>query len=284
MTAATELASGKGARDENFPVASFLLKPDHRLPIMTFYRFARVADDIADHPEASAEEKLALLGDMRRGLEGKAGGAEEGLALGKVLAERRLDPIHAHELLDAFVQDATVRRYARWDDLIAYCRLSAMPVGRFVLDVHGEDRRCWPASDALCAALQVINHLQDCGKDYHMLNRVYIPTENLAAAGGRIEDLGASASSPGLMTTLRSLARSTSGLLGESTAFASMIADRRLATEVAIIQRLAEKLTVRLLERDPLSEKVHHSKPEAAWISLTAAISHLLSPGRDVRR
>ena len=276
MTQVAELASGKGAKDENFPVASFLLKADHRAPIMAFYRFARAADDIADHAEASPEEKLALLGRMRRGLDSASDGAEEGLALREVMAERRLDPIHAHELLDAFEQDATVRRYETWAELMAYCRLSAMPVGRYVLDVHGEDRRTWPASDALCAALQVINHLQDCAKDYRALDRVYIPAETFAATGSRIEDLAASAASPALTEAIHILARRTGGLLEESAVFASMITDTRLATEVAIIQRLAEKLVRRLLERDPLSERVHHGKAEAAWISLTAAVSHLL--------
>jgi phytoene/squalene synthetase len=141
MSQVAELASGKGAKDENFPVASFLLKPDHRAPIMAFYRFARAADDIADHASASPDEKLALLGQMRRGLDGAKDGAAEGLALRDVMAERCLDPIHAHELLDAFEQDATVHRYETWAELMAYCRLSAMPVGRYVLDVHGEDGR-----------------------------------------------------------------------------------------------------------------------------------------------
>lgn len=276
MSQVAELASGKGAKDENFPVASFLLKPDHRAPIMAFYRFARAADDIADHASASPDEKLALLGQMRRGLDGTKDGAAEGLALRDVMAQRCLDPIHAHELLDAFEQDATVHRYETWAELMAYCRLSAMPVGRYVLDVHGEDRRTWPASDALCAALQLINHLQDCAKDYRALDRVYIPAETFAATGSRIEDLAAPAASPGLSEAIHILARRTGGLLEESAVFASMIADTRLATEVAIIQRLAEKLVRRLLERDPLSERVHHSKSETAWISLTAAASHLL--------
>ena len=83
----------------------------------------------------------------------------------------------------------TKLRYADWDELMDYCRYSAMPVGRFVLDVHGEDRATWPANDALCAALQVINHLQDCAKDYRELDRVYLPHDVLAAHGARVEML-----------------------------------------------------------------------------------------------
>ena len=137
MSGSDDLASGKGHRDENFPVASVLLKREHRAPVMAFYRFARAADDIADHPTADAATKLARLADMRRGLDGE--GAPEAVALGRVMADRGLDPVHAHELLGAFVQDVTVDRYPDWDALIGYCRLSAMPVGRFVLDVHGEE-------------------------------------------------------------------------------------------------------------------------------------------------
>jgi phytoene/squalene synthetase len=158
MTEAADLASGKGHKDENFPVASLLLRPAHRRPILAFYRFARAADDIADNPDASADAKLHLLARMRAGLDGE--GAPEAMALREVMAERRVDPVHAHELLDAFVRDVTVRRYRDWNELIAYCRLSAMPVGRYVLDVHGESRETWRANDALCSALQIINHLQ----------------------------------------------------------------------------------------------------------------------------
>ena len=92
-----------------------------------------------------------------------------------------LDPQHARDLLTAFRMDVIKRRYRDWDDLMNYCRYSAMPVGRFVLDVHGEPRSTWPANDALCAALQIINHLQDCGKDYRDLDRVYLPLDLLAA-------------------------------------------------------------------------------------------------------
>ena len=149
MADPADLASGKGHRDENFPVASMLLKPEHRAPVMAFYRFARLADDIADHETLPSPEKLAQLGRMRAGLDGDPEGTAEAVALRAVMAERKLDPVHAHDLLTAFERDCTVNRYADWDGLIDYCRYSAVPVGRYVLDVHGEDRATWPASDAL---------------------------------------------------------------------------------------------------------------------------------------
>jgi squalene synthase HpnC len=266
------LASGKGHRDENFPVASVLLKPAHRAPVMAFYRFARAADDISDHPDAAPARKLALLAQMRAGLEGDPAGAPEALALREVMAARRLDPVHAHELLDAFERDVSFNRYTDWDMLMGYCRVSAMPVGRYVLDVHGEDRATWPASDALCAALQIINHLQDCGKDYRNIDRVYLPADALAAHGARVEELGAGRATPGLRAAIAATARRTRGLLEQSAPFASQIRDRRLAAEVAAIQRLAESLVARLETHDPLAEKVHHGKAKAALIAARAAL------------
>ncbi|PZU06228.1 squalene synthase HpnC [Sphingomonas sp.] len=267
-------SSGKGHRDENFPVASAIIRRAHRAPIMAFYRFARAADDIADDSGTRPDEKLRLLGGMRAGLDG-TGRTEQALALRRVLIDHDLSPIHAQELISAFEQDVTVNRYADWGELIAYCRLSAMPVGRYVLDVHGEDRRCWPASDALCAALQIINHLQDCAKDYRAIGRVYIPADMLAASGARIEDLAAPAASPALRATIAAAARKTQALLAESAGFATMIRDRRLSAEVAIIQRLAESLARRLVSRDPLSERVHHNGVEAVSLAGVAILRNL---------
>ncbi len=175
MSGVAELQSGKGHSDENFPVASFLIAPKNRAPVMAFYRFVRAADDVADSATALSEEKLRLLEQMRQSLTGESNAVPEGVALRAILTERGLSSVHALDLLEAFRRDCTKLRYRDWDYLIDYCRYSAMPVGRFVLDVHGETESLWPANDALCAALQVINHLQDCAKDYRELNRVYIP-------------------------------------------------------------------------------------------------------------
>ena len=284
LLASGALASRKGHRDENFPVASILLRAEHRAPIMAFYRFARAADDIADHETADPADKLAQLTAMRAGLAGRPDGAPAALALRDAMAVHGLDLVHATDLLTAFERDVTVNRYADWDALIGYCRYSAMPVGRFVLDVHGEDRATWPANDALCAALQVINHLQDCGKDFRAIGRVYVPADALAEHGATIENLGASRASPGLSATIVALAHRTRGLLDQSAGFATAIRDRRLAAEVAAIHRLATSLVARLERFDPLSERVHHGKAEAAFIAARAALPVLLRPNSLRRR
>jgi len=268
MSSVAHLQSGKGHRDENFPVASVLIAPKHRPPVLAFYKFVRAADDVSDNPSAPPEEKLALLEQMRRSLVGMSDFVPEGVALRSILAERGLTPDHALDLLEAFRRDCTKLRYRDWDDLIDYCRYSAMPVGRFVLDVHGESRELWPANDALCAALQVINHLQDCAKDYRELNRVYIPEPMLAAAGIGVEALAESRANPALVGVIAGLARQNAALLETSRPFARGIKDGRLAMEVDLIQTLADDLNRLLMNRDPLSETVHHSKMDVAALFL----------------
>src|SRR5215475_2031749 len=260
MSAAEQVSSGKGHRDENFPVASWLIAARHRPAILAFYRFVRAADDVADHASLAPERKLALMDGLERSLLGRDDGEPAGVALRIELAHRRLPPRHALDLLTAFRLDVTKLRYADWNDLIDYCAFSAMPVGRFVLDVHGESRATWPANDALCAALQVINHLQDCAKDYRDLDRVYVPLDALAAAGARVEDIGKDTSSPALRRCLAALAIRTGELLDQSAAFSASIRDVRLALEVAVIQTLARRLVALLTKRDPLSQRVHLGK------------------------
>lgn len=267
-----ELSSGKGHRDENFPVASFLIHPRHRETILAFYRFARAADDIADHPTASPDTKLALLGVMEQGLLGRGGNSREAEALKNTLDAYGLSPRHALDLLEAFRRDVTKLRYADWAELMDYCRYSAMPVGRFVLDAHGEDPGIWPFSDALCAALQVINHLQDCGKDYRALNRVYLPLDDMKRFGGSPEDLDAGKASPALIAVIRELAGRTDTLLAQAAPFAGAIADYRLGLEVAIIQSLAESLNRGLSKKDPLKERVHHRKREMLGLAFGGAL------------
>jgi squalene synthase HpnC len=273
MITAAEARSGKGHKDENFPVASALISARHRAPILAFYEFVRTADDIADHPTLAAAEKLALLDKLEATLLGKNDDNPVGLALRGQLMERSLSPRHAQDLLSAFRMDVTKLRYRDWDDLIHYCSFSAMPVGRFVLDVHGESRSTWPANDALCAALQINNHLQDCGKDYRDLDRVYIPLDAFAAAGATVDALGAAHASPALLTVIQKLAKRTAEtLLRDSRVFSASIDDTRLALEVAIIQTYAERIVGMLRTRDPLCERVHLGKAGFAGLGLVGLL------------
>jgi hydroxysqualene synthase len=262
MSSASDLRSGKTHRDENFPVASWIIHPRHRALILAFYNFVRTADDIADHAKLPAEEKLRYLDLLEADLLGKGDSQPEAVRLRAALAERSMPPRHALDLLTAFRMDVTKLRYENWDEVVHYCRYSAMPVGRFVLDVHGESTSTWPASDALCAGLQVNNHLQDCGKDFRDLNRVYLPRDALAAAGASVDELGAAKSSPQMLQCLHALAVKTARLLNEGRALAPQVRDFRLGLEVSVIQAFADKIVAMLKVRDPLSERVHLSPLE----------------------
>jgi squalene synthase HpnC len=257
MTSASELRSGKTHRDENFPVASWIIHPRHRALILAFYNFVRTADDIADHATLDAPEKLRLLDLLEAELLGRGDTQPEAVNLRRALAERSMPPRHALDVLIAFRMDVTKLRYENWDEVIHYCRYSAMPVGRFMLDVHGESTSTWAASDALCAGLQINNHLQDCGKDFRDLNRVYLPRDALAAAGASVEELGFERSSPQLLRCLHALALRTEALLDESKSLGAEVRDIRLGCEISVIQAFADKIVGLLKVRDPLSERVH---------------------------
>ena len=272
MTTASELRSGKTHRDENFPVASWIIHPRHRALILAFYNFVRTADDIADHATLGASEKLAYLDLLEAELLGTGDSQPEAVTLRRALAERSMPPRHALDVLVAFRMDVTKLRYENWDEVIHYCRYSAMPVGRFMLDVHGESTSTWAASDALCAGLQVNNHLQDCGKDYKNLNRVYLPRDALAAAGALVEELGGERASAPLLRCLHSLAARTELLLQESCSLGAEVRDFRLGLEISVIQGFADKIVRLLKVRDPISQRVHLNPIELLAHSLGAVV------------
>ncbi|HIJ62987.1 MAG TPA: squalene synthase HpnC [Rhodospirillaceae bacterium] len=257
MTATVEHASGKGGGDENFPVGSLLIAAPYRRHVHAYYRFARNADDVADASDLTPAEKLRRLDRMAEVLEGAAGDdAPAAQAMRASLAETGVDHQHCLELLDAFRQDATKPRYENWGELMGYCRLSAAPVGRYLLDLHGESRDTWPASDALCAALQVINHLQDCADDYRSLDRVYLPLDWLSAEGLGVEVLAGSASPPGLRRALARAVEATRPLVREAGRLPGGVADLGLRAESAVIVALAERLLAKLARQDPLAMRV----------------------------
>jgi squalene synthase HpnC len=280
MTTASELRSGKTHRDENFPVASWIIHPRHRALILAFYNFVRTADDIADHATLAPGDKLAYLDLLEAELlgQGDLGQGDtqpEAVNLRRALAERGMPPRHALDVLIAFRMDVTKLRYENWDEVIHYCRYSAMPVGRFMLDVHGESTSTWVASDALCAGLQINNHLQDCGKDFRDLNRVYLPRDALAVAGASVEELGAKRASAPLLQCLHALAVRTEVLLDDSKSLSAEVKDFRLGLEISVIQAFADKIVGLLKVRDPLSETVHLSPVQLLAHSLSGMASEM---------
>jgi squalene synthase HpnC len=257
MSASVEAPSGKGRTDENFPVGSRLIRPALRPHVHAFYDFARNADDIADSPTLSADEKLERLDTMGTVLIGDSdAGSPTAMVLRDSLERTGVSPQHALDLLVAFRQDATKRRYASWQELLDYCRYSAMPVGRHVLDLHGEASGTYAASDALCAALQVVNHLQDCAGDLQDLDRCYLPQDLLAEAGETTESVKAPCCSAGLRTVLTQVLDRTEALNAIGASLPGRVRDRRLRVEVAVISGLSNRLARRLRREDPLAQRV----------------------------
>jgi squalene synthase HpnC len=173
---------------ENFPVASWVLPRRLRHPVRVIYAFARAADDIADEGDAAPAQRLADLQSFRDRLDALARG--ESLAddplfgpLGMVIRAHALPMRLFHDLLDAFSQDVTKTRYAHFGEVMDYCKRSANPIGRLLLKLYGDDdikHQAW--SDGICAALQLINFLQDVAIDYRK-GRIYLPQDEMAKFG-----------------------------------------------------------------------------------------------------
>lgn len=265
LSARVETPSGKDREDENFPVGSWLIRRALRPHVHAFYRFARAADDVADNPDLAADDKLKRLDRMAAVLEGAPGeDAPAAAAMRLSLAATGVSAQHCHDVLKAFRLDAVKLRYRDWDDLMEYCRYSAAPVGRQLLDLHGEARTSWEPSDALCNALQVLNHLQDCAADYRALDRVYLPERDLAACGAPIEDLAAPAASPRLRAVIDRLLDETEALIATARRLPGRVESAGLRLECAVIVTLAERLARRLRRGDPLARRVKLTRGDFA--------------------
>lgn len=271
---AVEAPSGKDAAYENFPVGSWLLPPAVRPHVAVFYAYARAIDDIADSAELTAEEKVVRLSGFERAL---LGGEVDNPAYAKAHAMRRTLNVagvtvrHCLDLISAFKQDAVKHRYADWRELIDYCDRSAAPVGRFLLDLHGGCRLGYAPADALCNALQVINHLQDCQDDFRTLDRVYLPLDWLQEEGAAVEDLDRAAITPALRRVVERCLEGVEHLLAEAAALPGGLRSRRLAMESAAILDIAHTLVARLRARDPLARRVQLSKREYALCCVRGA-------------
>ena len=166
---------------ENFPVASLLLPAALRAPVEVIYRFARNADDFADEGSDPPEIRLQKLQRYREQLDSPA----EPLfhQVHKIIREHELPLQLFRDLLDAFSQDVTKKRYANFGEVLAYCRRSANPVGRLLLHLfrRATDQN-FQWSDSICSALQLVNFSQDVAIDYAK-GRIYLPQDEMKRYG-----------------------------------------------------------------------------------------------------
>jgi squalene synthase HpnC len=271
-----ETWSGKSRHDENFPVGSRLIARKYREPIHCYYSFARNADDIADSPTLAADDKIARLDIMEDVLLGRRqSGSPSATALRASLATTGVTARHATDLLIAFRQDATKLRYATIDELYHYCTYSAVPVGRYVLELHGESHDCYSPSDALCMSLQILNHIQDCGKDLAELDRCYLPQILLDHFGASIDDLRRPTESPALRRVFITLLDRIDRMNHAAAELPEIVRDRRLRVETGVIHGLATRLARRLGRNDPLAARVR-LRPADAVFSILSAITYFI--------
>ncbi len=275
-TAPRELAAPTKTRnDENFPVASRLIPEALRPHVHLFYLCVRAGDDVADSPDMNPEEKSALLAAMDQALLGNHGRdavteaawnhRDSAMATGITVE-------HARHLLQAFMMDVAKKRYRNWSELINYCLYSAAPVGRYLVDLHGEDDTPKKKTDALCIALQILNHLQDCKDDYRDLDRVYIPEDMLRANGAGVEALNAERASPALRSTLDAVLDRTDELILQARGAPALIGNRGLRLETAVIVAIAERLSRKLRRLDPVAVRVDLSGPEKIMAVVTGLL------------
>ncbi len=268
------VAGGRPAR-ERLPPVALLLPGSVRRQVVAFYRFAIAADDVADAPGQTGEEKLARLDRLEHGLAGVPDADAEALDLRHAVGGDAVLLEHAGQLLHAFRRDAVCDHCRDWADLMTYCRFSAAPAGRFLLDLHGQPAEAFAAGDALCAALQMINLIQDCGKDYRALGRVYLPRDWLYRAGVATDALGGKTAPPELRLVIDEVLDGVDGLLELARPLPLLLRARRLKLEAAVVLALADRLSRRLRAADPLAAAVRPTVGDVA-IAAAAGLVHFL--------
>ena len=265
MSSTLETPSGKGIQDENFPVGSWLLSSHVRPHIAVYYAFARAVDDIADNPDLSSQEKIHRLEAFDNALllgQGNPHEVSKALQLRKTCLEKHIPLQYGLDLIVAFKQDAIKTRYTHWNDLLNYCMYSAVPVGRFLLELHQESFQNYPAADALCSALQVLNHMQDCQRDYCLLDRIYLPQQWMHTCGADTQDLLKTSMTPNLSRVIHLCLDEVEHLLRFAKTLPYSIRNLRFRMECAVVVSLAWRLLFRLRHQDTLAQRVALSKKD----------------------
>ncbi len=257
------VAVTKRPRDENFPVASLVLSKPHRDAVLAFYGFVRTADDIADAPNLGAAEKLTRLDALEEALVTGNPSVPQAARLHAADNRHKAGIAQAREMLRAFRQDAIKSRYNDWADLAGYCRFSANPVGRFLLHLHGECASAQAPADALCTALQILNHLQDCRTDRDTLGRIYIPIQWAMRAGGE-DSFFDPRNIIARRAVLDAMLDRVDDLIDRARSLPLHVQNKRLRAQSIATIALAERLSRLLRQNDPVLHRVEVRKADAA--------------------
>lgn len=253
---------------ENFPVASIFLPKSVAKPILAFYNFARITDEIADSKTLSQAEKLTQLNHIYYLLQTQQ--PDEKYPY--------LQPLFQHTkngnisiknclaLIEAFIQDAQNPEYNNFDDVLKYCRKSAASVGRIVLEACGEYHADYDASDKICSVLQILNHLQDLKSDYTNLQRLYFAKNYFP----NLEDLKLSHENIKVMEFKTEILNQTNNLLNEAKNLAKTICRNRVRVEIQTIINVCYALQEKLLSNNIMAKRVELTKTEKLFCLLKA--------------
>lgn len=272
---ATRWASGV-AHYENFPVGSILFPRALRPAVLAIYRFARYADDVADEGDAPAGERLAELARLGAALRAEAEHPEVA-RLRPFLRAHALPLREFHALLSAFAQDVETTRYQDFAAVRDYCTRSADPIGHLVLELFGaRNAQSEPLADSICTALQLINFLQDLAIDWSR-GRLYLPLDELAAAGLDERAIGAAVGAARAPAALRGLVRAQaqrcSAMLDAGAPLVARV-PARLAWELRAILAGGRRILERIAANgyDPIAHR-----PTIGWRDAPALIRLMLA-------
>lgn len=278
------------AAGENFPVALRVLPVGARDALAAIYAYARLVDETGDRPGSRSDEILSALDALEAELDLAMQGRAEHptfVRLQRVIARHGLSRAHLAGLIEANRRDQRVARYANWDELRDYCRFSAEPVGRLVLEVFGcANAQTEPLSDDVCSALQLLEHCQDVAEDFGN-GRIYLPADDLARFGCDPTTLGAPAASK----PLREVIRFQVGRARELLAPGSLLVSRlHGAARIAVAGYVSGGLaTARAIERCDYDVLAYPASPArrhivSSWLRLMIAAMFSSSRSRGSKR
>lgn len=259
-------SAAKIPSDENFPVARFL-ESSLRRRVLTFYNYVRKADDIADNPVLSTEDKIIKLTALEDNLPWDV--------------KAQQDQAHAQTMMKAFLQDARGTHIETFYDLVRYCTYSAVPVGHFLLDIHEESHPDRRPADALCCAHQILNHVQDIRHDILILRRVYMPATCLREAGLDPSDLPSLLESSRMQSVLKRCLQQVEILLELASFLPASIQNRRLRYQASVALGMAEILLRRLQKTSP---RLNTNQTKPSLFTVLSACLLAFFPNRSARK
>lgn len=280
-----KIKHSKNDKEENFPVSSFLISKNYKKHIKNLYFFARSADDIADSKSLNLNKKYDLLNEFYYLVKNKKYSKYFFINnLLETLETTQINNQYPLLLLEAFKQDVEKKRYDSWEDLIDYCNKSASPVGRFVIDLHFFDRtekckdidKIYLGCDNLCNSLQIINHIQDCKKDFLDLDRIYLPLEYFRKLNCSSQNLLAINERKKVLGILNICLENVEQLLKMSKKYIPLINKSfGLKKETYVIYNIAKKLNFLLKKNDPIKKNVKLSHIDLIFCFFRGIIGRL---------